>query len=75
MGDKRAMARGARAMAMATKMMMANNGNNKGNGFSKEGDRPLMVAMIGMVQTRALMLQLERGGDGGDGPWFVCVFW
>ncbi len=31
------MARAARAMAMATKRVMATNGDNTGNGYSKEG--------------------------------------
>jgi hypothetical protein len=36
---KRAMARVARAMAMATKRAMATNGDNMGNGYGKEASR------------------------------------
>jgi hypothetical protein len=57
------MARAARAMAMATKRVMATNGNNTGNGYGKEGGRHLMLAMMGMVQrTYPLALRLKRGG-------------
>jgi hypothetical protein len=34
----------------ATERAMATDGDNTGNGYSKDD-------------------------DGGDGPWFVCVFW
>ncbi len=34
---KRVMARVARAMALATKRVMATNGDNRGNGYGKEG--------------------------------------
>jgi hypothetical protein len=61
------MTRAARGMAMATKRAMANNGDNKGNGYGKEGGRRLLAATktmgIGTAQrTRPLAQQLERGG-------------
>jgi hypothetical protein len=43
---KRAMARAARVMATATKMAMATDGNNSGNGYSKEGSRHLTAATM-----------------------------
>jgi hypothetical protein len=59
---KRVMARAARAMAMATKRVMATNGDNTGNGYGKEGGGRSMVATMGMAQrTHLLALQLERG--------------
>jgi hypothetical protein len=62
-GNKRAMARAARAMVTATKREMATNGNNTGNGYGKEGGARLTVATRGMVQrTRPLALQLESRG-------------
>jgi hypothetical protein len=64
---KRTMARAARAMATATKRTMATNGDNTGNGYGKEGGGRLMAATMGTVQS--------EGGDGGNGPWFVCVSW
>ncbi len=61
------MGRVAEAMAMATKRAMATNGDNMGNGYSKEDSGQATVATmvlgIGMAQrTWPLMLQLERGG-------------
>jgi hypothetical protein len=57
------MARAARAMAMATKRVMATNGNNIDNGYSKEGGGRLMAATMGTAQrTHPLALRLERGG-------------
>jgi hypothetical protein len=44
---KRAIARAARVMAMATKREMATDGNNTDIGYSKEGDRCSMVATRG----------------------------
>ena len=53
---KRAMARAARVMVMATKRAMATNGNTRGNGHGKEDDRLLIAATMGMAQrTRPLM--------------------
>ncbi len=50
-------------METATKRAMGTDGNNTGNGYSKEGDGRLMAAIRGMVQTTwPLALQLERGG-------------
>jgi hypothetical protein len=62
-----AMARVARAMAMATKRAMATNGDNMGNGDGKEGGEQATAATIAMGMGTAqrkwlLMLRLERGG-------------
>ncbi len=55
--------RAARAMVTATKRAMATNGNNKGNGYGKEGDGRLMAATMGTARrTGPLALRLERGG-------------
>ncbi len=60
---KRAMARAARAMATATRRVMATNGDNTGNGYGEEGSGRLTVATMGTVQrTHPLALRLERGG-------------
>ncbi len=57
------MARVARARVMATKRVMATNGNNTGIGYGKEGGRRLMAATMGTAQrTHLLALRLERGG-------------
>jgi hypothetical protein len=60
---KRAMARGARAMATATKRGMATNGDNTGNGHGKECGRGSTAAVMGWhKRTQPLALHLERGG-------------
>jgi hypothetical protein len=60
---KRAMARAARAMAMATKRAMETNSDNTGNGYGKEGDGHLTAAAMGTARiTRPLALHMERGG-------------
>jgi hypothetical protein len=54
---KRAMASAAREMATATKRVMATDGNNTGNGYSKEGEGCLTAAMIRIGgRTRPLAL-------------------
>ncbi len=54
---KRARAKVARAMALATKRAMATNGNNMDNSYGKKGGGHLTVAMMGMAQrTRPLVL-------------------
>ncbi len=59
---KRVMARVARAMAMAAKMVMATDGDNSDDGYSKEGGGHLTVATMATAQrTWLLALQLERG--------------
>ncbi len=77
----RVMTRAARAivMVMLTKRAMAINGNNTDNGNSKEGGRQATAATMAMGRGAAqstwpLMLNWREGDDGGDGPWFVCVF-
>jgi hypothetical protein len=67
MVTKRAMARVARATAMATKRAIATNGNNTGNCYGKEagGQATAATMVMGMAtaqRTWLLMLQLERGG-------------
>jgi hypothetical protein len=60
---KRAMARVARVMAMATKRAMATNGNNTDNGYCEEGDGRLTAATRGTARrTQPLALQLEGVG-------------
>jgi hypothetical protein len=60
---KRAMARAARVMALATKRAKATNGNNTDNGYGKEGGGRSIAAMMGTVQrTWPLAQQLERRG-------------
>jgi hypothetical protein len=44
---KRAMARAASSMVMATKRTIVTNGDNTGNGNGEEGDRHLTVATMG----------------------------
>jgi hypothetical protein len=57
------------------------DGDNTGNGHRKEGGGRLMAARMGTAQrTRRKGHSCSRydwreGDDGGDGPWFVCVFW
>jgi hypothetical protein len=72
---KRAMARTARAMATATKRVMATDGDNLDNDYCKEDDRHLTVETRGTAQrTRPLVLQLERGDDGdGARDMAACV--
>ncbi len=54
-------------MAMATKRVMATDGDNRGNGDGKEGDGQATVATMAMWtgtarRTWPLALRLERGG-------------
>jgi hypothetical protein len=45
------------------KRAMATDGNNRGNGYGKEGGGHLTAATMGTAQrTGPLALQLERGG-------------
>ncbi len=67
MAAARAIARVARAMAMATKRAMATNGDNTCNGYGKEASGQAMATTMAMGmgtarRTWLLMLQLERGG-------------
>ncbi len=57
------MARAARAMATATKRVMATNGDNTGNGYGKEGGGRSTVATLGMAgrDTPAGATTGERG--------------
>jgi hypothetical protein len=48
--QKRAMARAARAMAMATKRVMATNSDNTGNGYGKEGGGRLAAMTTGTAR-------------------------
>jgi hypothetical protein len=60
---KRVKARAARAMATATKRVMATNCDNTGNGYGEEGGGRLTAATMGTAQrTHLLVLRLERGG-------------
>jgi hypothetical protein len=46
------MARAARVMVMATKRAMANDGNDRGNGYGKKGGRrSLVVTMVMGMET------------------------
>ncbi len=60
------MTRVARAMGLATKRVMATNGNSMGDGYGEEGCGHLMVATIVMGMGTAqwtwlFVLRLERG--------------
>jgi hypothetical protein len=44
------MARAARAMATATKIAIATNGDNLDDGYGKEGGGHLTAAIMGMAQ-------------------------
>ncbi len=66
-------------MAMVTKWAMATDCDNTGNGNGKEGGRQAKAATMAMgmgaeQRTEPLALLLERGGDGGNGPWFVGIY-
>ncbi len=52
---KRAIARAARAMAMATKRAMVTGGNNKDNDYGKEGGGRLSAATRGTAQRTRLL--------------------
>jgi hypothetical protein len=57
------MTRAARAMPMATKRVIATNGDSTGNGYGKEGGGRSTVMTMGTAQrTHPLALRLERGG-------------
>jgi hypothetical protein len=52
-----------KAIAMAMKRVLATDGDNTGDGFSREGGGCSTAAMMEMVQrTRLLALPLEREG-------------
>jgi hypothetical protein len=57
------MARAARAMAMATKRVMATNGDNTGNGYGEEGGGRSLAASMGTARrdTPAGATTGERG--------------
>jgi hypothetical protein len=64
---KRAMTREKRAMAMATKRVVAKNGDNAGNGYGKEGGEQATAVTIALEMGTAqriwsIVLQLARGG-------------
>jgi hypothetical protein len=63
-------------MSTATKWVMATNGDDTSNGYGEEAGGQATAATMAMgmgtaQRTWPLMLQLC---DGGNGPWFVCVF-
>jgi hypothetical protein len=50
-------------MPMATKRVMATDGDNTGNGYGEEGGgRPTAATMETARRTHPLALRLERGG-------------
>jgi hypothetical protein len=63
-------------MATAMKRAIAAYGINTGNGYGKEGGGHLTVAtMVRHKGHSCLHYDWREGGNGGNGPWFVCVFW
>jgi hypothetical protein len=65
-----------RARVQATKREMVTNGNNTGNRYGKEGGGYSLVATWGQRKGQGRSRYNWREGDyGGNGPWFVCVFW
>jgi hypothetical protein len=58
---KKAMTRAAGVVAMATKRAMATNGNNKDNGYGKEGGRRLTAVTMVMGMETAQRTRLLAG--------------
>jgi hypothetical protein len=57
------MVRAARAILTGMKRAIATDGDNTGNGYSKEGDEHSMAVTMGTAQrTWLLAIQLEREG-------------
>jgi hypothetical protein len=75
---KRTMAKATmkRAMVTATKRAMVTDGNNTGNGYSKEGGGRSTTATMGTREGHChSRYNWREGDDGGNEPWFLYVFW
>ncbi len=74
MATKRMMKTDGNTMSTATKRAMANNGDNRGNGYGDEAGMQAMAATMAMRMGTAQRTWLLTPLSGSNGPWFVCVF-